>query len=99
MPRNEQNSRDGIDAALNDFTTHMRHKLLMTRHRSHWSKAEQLFLLSRAREELDELEEALDSETRKSVVREAADAANFCMMIADNAQWDGTRSWDSHEGR
>ena len=94
------NTGPSIDAALADFTCHMKHKLLMTRHRPHWSRCDVGTLLARAREELDELEQAYESEgcDRKDVVREAADVANFCMMIADNMQWAGTRAYDSHEG-
>jgi len=97
--RDVSNTRVGIDAALEDFTTHMRHKLLLTRHRPHWSKCDPHSLISRAREELAELEAALAADDRKGAVREAADVANFCMMIADNEQWAGTRPYDSHEGR
>jgi hypothetical protein len=56
-------------------------------------------LLARAREELDELEDAIERDDRKEIVREAADGANFLMMIADNEQWAGTRKWNSGEGR
>lgn len=94
-----ENTREDIDAALADFTTHMRHKLLLTRHRPHWSGSSTGFLIDRARQELEELAEAFKSEDRKAVVREAADVANFCMMIADNEQWAGTRPWDSKEGK
>lgn len=94
-----ENTREGIDAALADFTTHMRHKLLLTRHRPHWENCKRGFLMDRLREEVSELEKAISTGNRKSIVREAADVANFAMMIADNEQWDGTRPWDSHEGR
>jgi len=97
MPR--ENTREGIDEALADFTTHMRHKLLCVRHRPHWKESSIAFLLARAKEELVELEEAIASGDRKAVVREAADVANFIMMISDNEQWSGTRQADSHEGR
>ena len=94
-----ENTREGIDAALNDFMTHMRHKLLLTRHRDHWKELPLALLLERVKEEVVELEEALASGDRKKVVRECADVANFLMFIADNEQWAGSREWDSHEGR
>ena len=98
MTRTAENTRTGIDAALEDFTIHMKHKLLLTRHRPHWANSNLRFLMGCAGEELDELQAAIKSGDRKSIVREAADVANFCMMIAHNAQWSGTRAWDSHEG-
>ena len=94
-----ENTRMGIDAALEDFATHMRHKLLLTRHREHWKEATVKFLLSRLIGETVELTDAIESGDRKSIVRECADVANFAMMIADNEQWAGTRPWDSTEGR
>lgn len=93
------NTREGIDAAIKDFAVHMKHKLLLTRHRPHWKTCDQGFLHSRLLEEAEELLAAIECGDRKSIVREAADVANFAMMLADNAQWDGTRPWDSHEGR
>lgn len=93
------NSREGIDAALNDFVVHMSHKLLLTRHRPHWSDSTTAFLLKRLKDEVVELEKAYKDDKRKDIVRECADVANFAMMIADNEQWSGTRPWDSLEGR
>lgn len=94
-----ENTRKGIDAALSDFVVHMRHKLLLTRHRPHWKNIAIDFLFSRLEEEVRELRASIDAGDRKEVVREAADVANFAMMIADNEQWAGTRTWDSHEGK
>lgn len=72
--------------------------VLLTRHRPHWKELDVEVLLDRVAEEIDELCDAIASGDRKAVVRECADVANFVMMIADNAQWDGTRGWNSHEG-
>lgn len=94
-----ENTRECIDAALDDFAVHMRHKLLLTRHRPHWKRVDMPVLLDRLCEEVEELRAAMRRGDRKEVVREAADVANFAMMIADNEQWAGTRPWDSKEGR
>ena len=94
-----ENTRAGIDEAVRDFTVHMKHKLLLTRHRPHWKGCDLAFLLLRLREEVDELAAAIAREDRKETIRECADVANFAMMIADNEQWAGDRSWDSHTGR
>ncbi len=99
MPRTTDNTSTGIDEAVKDFTTHMKHKLLMTRHRTHWSTLDTDLLFDRLREELEELRMAIVHDNRKEIVREAADVANFAMFIADNAQWAGTRGWTSHEGK
>lgn len=94
-----ENTSSGIDEAVADFTVHMKHKLLMTRHREHWSTLDTDTLFDRLREELEELRMAIVHDDRKSIISEAADVANFAMMIADNAQWAGTRGWTSHEGK
>lgn len=94
-----QNNRKCIDAALDDFVVHMKHKLLLTRHRKHWKHLPHRLLHQRVLEEAGELLAAIESGDRKAVVREAADVANFAMMVADNAQWSGTREWNSHQGR
>jgi len=99
MSRNAENTTDGINEAVANFSTHMKHKLLLTRHRPHWDGSSKLFLFDRMKDEMLELGLALDSGERKSIVREAADVANFAMMIADNAQWEGTRPVDSREGK
>ncbi len=99
MSRPTENTSSDIDEAVSDFTIHMKHKLLMTRHRSHWSTLDTDLLFDRLREELEELRMAIVHGDRKAIVSEAADVGNFAMMIADNAQWGGTRDWNSHEGK
>jgi NTP pyrophosphatase (non-canonical NTP hydrolase) len=99
MVDERENTRRGIDDAVADFAIHMKHKLLLTRHRAHWKALSVEALCSRMEEEVKELREAIKGGDRKAVVLEAADVANFAMMIADNEQWAGTRDWRSHEGR
>lgn len=52
-----------------------------------WDRMTQGQLLQRAGQELKELRRALKKkgEDRKHICDEAADVANFCMMIADNS--------------
>ena len=83
----QENTHDTIESAVRDFSVHMKHKMLLSRHRHHWSVNTPEWLLSRARDELAELEEAIESGDRKAIVSEAADVAIFMMFIADNEQW------------
>lgn len=83
----EANNRESIDAAIADFVIHMKHKLLLNRHQGHWRGVSVGELRSRLELEVSELDDALMRGERKGIVREAADVANFCMMIADKAQW------------
>jgi NTP pyrophosphatase (non-canonical NTP hydrolase) len=53
--------------------------------KSHWSKSDFAWLLERLREEVDELEAALEEGNPIEIMREAADVGNFAMMISDNA--------------
>lgn len=66
---------------------HMERKLAKNRHKgdeSGWREMPVAELISRARQELDELESAIDEELPPDLVwREAADVQNFCMMAAD----------------
>ena len=86
-----ENTRVGIDASVEDFSIHMKHKLLLTRHRPHWKNCSLQFLFDRLILEVDELQDAIENSDSKSTIREAADVANFAMMIADNEQWAGDR--------
>jgi NTP pyrophosphatase (non-canonical NTP hydrolase) len=70
----------------------MEQKLSENRHkgdRRGWILDSPEALIRRCREELDELEAAvLAEQTGESVWREAADVANFAMMIADSYEHD-----------
>ena len=64
------------------FAREMEKKLRENDHKSHWSGREQEYLFTRLMEEAGELHAAyLDT-----IVEEAADVANFAMMIADNSR-------------
>jgi hypothetical protein len=66
----------------------MEHKLALNRHkgdRTGWLNSEVDLLLDRMDDEVEELNEAVGNlEPIAKVVVEAADVANFAMMIADH---------------
>lgn len=76
------------------FSQRMEEKLRANDHKGHWSECDMIYLRSRIKEELEELENALGgeglhrytSEEATQIVKEAADVANFCLMIADNVR-------------
>jgi NTP pyrophosphatase (non-canonical NTP hydrolase) len=81
MPREQA----GDVVVLLRFAGVMHQKLYENRHKNHWSTVSAKWLLNRARQELRELARALEAGDAREIAREAADVANFCMMIADNA--------------
>ena len=72
----------GICPSLAWFTNAMQTELDNNRHKGGWGSMSQKWLLRRLRQETKELERAIAE--GKNVVEEAADVANFAMMIADN---------------
>lgn len=66
------------------FAERMEEKLACYDERDGWSECELDWLQARVSMELEELAEALRDEKYDEAVLEAADAANFLMMIADN---------------
>lgn len=68
------------------FAQQMELKLLDNEHKGHWSRDSLLGLLQRLHEELCELLAAIRRENLENVIGEAADVANFAMIIADNAR-------------
>ena len=73
------------------FSQAMFKKLLDNRHKGDWSACDYAYLLRRLREETEELRFRLlglirsQATTPEQILSEAADVANFAMMIADNA--------------
>lgn len=69
------------------FADKMESELRKNDHKSPWSDESIYWLGERLDEEVKELHEAIvdPKSTWEKVVSEAADVANFCMMIADNA--------------
>jgi NTP pyrophosphatase (non-canonical NTP hydrolase) len=72
--------------AVERFSIHMLDKMRKNAHKAHWSTVTQQWLLNRAMDELRELQDAVNEGDPETIVKEAADVANFAMMIADNAK-------------
>jgi len=72
---------------VRDFARAMEHKLDVNRHkgdREGWLAESMSDLFNRLQEECEELACAvIDGKPKREVLDEAADIANFCMMIAD----------------
>ena len=72
------------------FARKMEAKLRENDHKNHWSGCGFDYLFNRLREETVELDKTYISDGDKAdfneVQKEAADIANFAMMIADNAR-------------
>lgn len=78
--------REEIEPPLLRFVEDMRAKLLMPKNlaKPHWRYSDLIYLLDRLEEEVGELKSAINrDDARAEVRREAADVANFAMMIAD----------------
>lgn len=92
------------EAALQAFVDAMRAKLIANLHKPGWHGAKIGWLLDRLTEETDELANAL-LEPRclrgevDHVVAEAADVANFAMMIADRAAGLGAARLAQQKGK
>lgn len=66
------------------FSRRMELKLRANDHKPHWSGMHTDYLIHRLFQEADELWMALQyGESAENIVQEAADVANFAMMIAD----------------
>ena len=69
------------------FATEMEAKLSENDGKGGWLENDYSYLLKMLKEEVDELEKALiDCSNDPEVVREAADIANYAMMIADKVR-------------
>lgn len=67
------------------FAQCMEHKLAKNDHKSGWENMSNDKLFDLLRKEVDELEQAIKNEPTLNIVFEAADIANFAMMIGWNA--------------
>ena len=78
---------------VRDFAIEMEERLRANDYKGGWKNELPQFLIARVREELEELDEAVDrirancleDELADNVWHEAADVANFAMMVADAA--------------
>jgi len=68
------------------FADAMEAKLKENDHKQHWSSMPMQYLIGRLAEEQEELREAIEGENSEEILKEAADVANFAMMIADVAK-------------
>lgn len=73
-----------IRSEVRRFAERMEKQLAANDHKGHWADCDSEWLLARARDELAELEQAILDCDSEAIRNEAADAANFCMMICDN---------------
>lgn len=75
----------GLRDSLATFAHAMEGRLRANDHKEHWSFYSVGHLRKRIADELGELKRAIDAkESPERILREAADVANFCMMVADN---------------
>lgn len=66
------------------FSLCMEEKLRRNDHKGGWEKIPIRDLLKRLKDEVDELDKAIHEEGNVNIMYEAADVANFAMMIAWN---------------
>ena len=67
-----------------DFINVMNEQLYINKHKGGWKHLDDSYLLARLMEELGELAVAIEyGINKKDIIKEAADVANFAMMIAD----------------
>lgn len=76
-----------IEQHLHVMLAHMRRKMRANMHKPGWRGDTVESLIKRLREEVDELEEHIQSGSN-DIYGEAADVANFAMMVADVASVD-----------
>lgn len=80
----KQEAVDNLREEVLWFAERMELKLKANDHKGHWSGEGYKYLLQRLKEEVSELENALEHMPSAIVIDEAADVANFAMMLADN---------------
>ena len=66
------------------FAQAMEEKLQENDHKGGWHGCTMQYLSMRLTQEREELRKAVERGNPEEVLREAADVANFCMMIAEN---------------
>lgn len=72
--------------SVNWFAKQMELKLRENDYKGGWGRCSHSWLLNRLKQEVVELEKALDIvDNQENVIKEAADVANFALMIADIA--------------
>lgn len=74
-----------IEQELHVFIDAMLYKLEKNKHKGKWENQSLISLVSRLEGEMDELAKAIDDHSTTDILMEAADIANYAMMIADIA--------------
>jgi NTP pyrophosphatase (non-canonical NTP hydrolase) len=77
---------DEVRSEVQWFCKQMESKLQENDHKKHWSTMHPDYLIERLYQEASELWEAIGKRDASEIVKEAADVANFAMMIADVAE-------------
>jgi NTP pyrophosphatase (non-canonical NTP hydrolase) len=75
-----------LRAEVEWFATAMERKLRANDHKRHWHNLSMQHLSARLTQERKELYAAIASHDADKVLEEAADVANFAMMVADMAR-------------
>ena len=70
--------------AVDWFAKQMMERLVDNEDKGHWEDEANSYLIDRIGDELGELKDALVNGDSEGAIKEAADLANFAMMIADN---------------
>ncbi len=78
-------SLEGCSTELANFIDGMVYKLAKNAHKGKWEDLDLAGALSRLEDEVRELEEAIKEGNRIEIILEAADIANFAMMVASVA--------------
>ena len=81
-----------IRASIMRLALAMEQKLQANEHKADWKACDPLWLLEKLCDEVHELSHALQYNRRDQISDEAADVANFAMMIADTLEPDRSES-------
>lgn len=86
LVKQEGNVDIEVRDAVAIFAEEMERTLRENDHKAGWHECPDIYLISRLKQEVLELCEALSgpSTDRRHILKEATDVANFAMMIADN---------------
>lgn len=76
------NSRVRLRKPLREFAEEMERRLRANDHKNGWECCSRSYLRGRLLDELGELMDALEANDGRAVTHEAADVANFAMMLA-----------------
>jgi len=88
----------GMRPPLAWFANEMERQLEANDHKTGWKDCHLKQLLRRLKQEVGELERAIEK-ANPDVVEEAADVANFAMMIADNFHDDQVETRESESDK